>query len=218
MAVSLPNGIIFALATAYGDMKSVTALTNDDNAVATSAAHGLVTGEFVEVTSGWSQIQGRIARVKALTADTFELEDIDTTDTNIFPVGSGLGAVRRIVTWQQITQVLDVTTSGGDMQFANFSFLENNFESQLPTQSSAQSMTISIADDPALPGYKALKKVAATRNPVALKATFPSGAVTAYNGYASFNETPSMTKNQVMACNATFSLLARPVRYAAAAA
>jgi len=36
-----------------------------------------------------------------------------------------------------------------------------------------------------------------------------------YNGYVSFNETPSMTKGEVMGVQATFSLLSRPVRYAA---
>ena len=50
---------------------------------------------------------------------------------------------------------------------------------------------------------------------VALKATMPNGSVILYNGYVSFNETPTMTKNSVMVVNATFSLQGRPVRYAA---
>jgi hypothetical protein len=210
MAVSLPNGITFALAVAYALSKSITVLTNDEPAVATSAGHGLITGDFVEITSGWSKLQGRIARVVVVSPDTFELEEIDTTDTNVFPVGTGIGAFRRINTWQQITQVLDVTTSGGDMQFANYSFLENDFESQLPTQSSAQSMTISVADDASLPGYKALKKVAATRNPVALKGTFPNGAPIAYNGYLSFNEEPGHgLQRHVLAAGPSHPLLDR---------
>ena len=34
-----------------------------------------------------------------------------------------------------------------------------------------------------------------------------------YNGYVSFNETPTLTKGQVMQVTATFSLQGRPVRY-----
>ena len=47
-----------------------------------------------------------------------------------------------------------------------------------------------------------------------LGATLPDGSKILYNGYVSFNETPSMTKNQLMAVTATFSLQSRPVRYA----
>ncbi|RZS80653.1 phage tail protein [Pigmentiphaga kullae] len=217
MAVSLPNGILIALATVYAAAKSVTILSNANPAVATAAAHGFAEGDFVEVTSGWSRLNGRVVRVGAVDTNTFELEGIDTSDVNLYPVGTGIGSVRQITAWQQITQVLDATTTGGDMQFATYSFLESDFESQLPTQSSAQSLTISVADDPALAGYQALRTASEQRTVRALRLTFPSGAISLYNGYLSFNETPSMTKNQVMACQGTFSLMSKPVRYAAPA-
>lgn len=216
MSVSLPNGILIALATTYALAKSVTALSNASPAVATSEAHGLLEGDYVEVTSGWSKLNGRVVRVGDVTTDTFELEGIDASDVNLYPAGTGVGAVRKIMAWQQITQVMDATTSGGDMQFATYSFLESDFEAQLPTQSSAQSLTLSVADDPALAGYQALRAASDQRTVRALRLTFPSGAISLYNGYASFNETPSMTKNQVMACQGTFSLMSKPVRYAAA--
>lgn len=74
-------------------------------------------------------------------------------------------------------------------------------------------INMTIADDASLSGYTSLKAAAAARSAVALKATLPSGSIIVYNGYVSFNETPTMTKNQVMGVRATFSLLALPVRY-----
>jgi hypothetical protein len=109
--------------------------------------------------------------------------------------------------------VLDASTSGGDMQFANYSFLENDFEAQLPTQASPMSIKIDIADDPTLAGYIALKAAADARALRALRATMPDGSKLLYNGYVSFNETPTMNKNQVMQVTATFSLMSKPVRY-----
>jgi hypothetical protein len=41
----------------------------------------------------------------------------------------------------------------------------------------------------------------------------PDGSKLLYNGYVSFNETPTMNKNQVMQVTATFSLMSKPVRY-----
>jgi len=215
MGVRLPNGIILALATAYGDAKTISALSNANPGVATSTAHGFTDGDFIELTSGWQKINGRIIRVDDADTNSYELEGFDTTSTSLYPAGSGIGSARKITTFTQISQIIGLTTSGGDMQFSNFSFLENDFESQLPTQSSAQSLEIEIADDPSLAGYQALKTAGEDKAIRALKVTMPDGSLILYNGYVSFNETPTMTKDSIMTVRATFSLLNRPVRYAA---
>lgn len=204
-----------ALATAYGSAKTITTLTNALPAVATSTAHGFSDGDFVEVTSGWSKLNSRIVRVDGSLTNTFELEGIDTSSTASYPSGSGTGSAREITTFTQITQLIDAQTSGGEMQFVTYSFLENDYETQLPTQSSPQTLTLTVADDPAQAGYIALKAAAEDRAVRALKISYPGGAVALYNGYVSFNETPSLSKNNIMAVTATFNLLSRPVRYAA---
>lgn len=214
MAVSLPNGITVALQTAIGSAITVTALTNANPAVATATAHGLSNGDIVVVTSGWAKLNNRVVRVANVTANTFELEGYDTSSTTDYPAGSGTGSVKEVTTFTQITQILDCQTSGGDMQFTNYSFLEQDFETQLPTQASPQTITVQIADDPSQTGYINMKAAAEARANRALKITFPSGAIAFYHGYVGFNETPSMTKNQVMSVTGTFSLMARPVRYA----
>ena len=215
MAVALPNGVTFALATTYAAADTVSAVTNANPAVATtSSAHGITTGNFVEVTSGWSRLNNRIVRAASASGSTLTYEGIDASSTTNYPAGTGGGSVREITAWTQISQIVELSTSGGEMQFTTYSFLEQDFESQLPTQSSPMTITMGIADDPTLPGYIAIKNLADTRQLVGLKATMPNGSVILYNGYVSFNETPTMTKNSVMVVNATFSLQGRPVRYA----
>lgn len=189
-------------------------MTNASPPVATAVGHGLTDGDIVILTSGWANANERVVKVNQLTVDTFEWMGLDTTSTTTYPAGSGTGNVNEVTAWTQITQILDAQTSGGDMQFTTYSFLEQSHETQIPTQSSPQTMTFSIADDPALAGYIALKAAAEARTPYALRIVYPSGAAAYYYGYVSFNETPSFTKNQVQACQATFNLLSRPVRYA----
>ncbi|KWU16244.1 phage tail protein [Achromobacter xylosoxidans] len=215
MAVSLPNGVTLSLATGYANSKTITAINNANPAVASSAAHGLANGALVELKSGWQKLNERIVRVADAAAGTFALEGMNTLSPIQFPAGTGGGSVREITAFTQISQILEVSTSGGEMQFATYSFLENDFEAQIPTQASAQSLAITIADDPTLPGYKALQAAAELREVRALRVAFPNGSVLLYNGYVSFNETPTMTKGEVMGVQATFSLLSRPVRYAA---
>lgn len=214
MSVKLPNGTTFAIASGYGSPITVTALSNATEAVAT-ATNTFATGDYVEITSGWSRLNGKIARVKSATASDFVLEGIDTSDTTIYPAGTGTGTVRKVNGWTQIQQVLTTSTSGGDQQFATYQFIEADQETRIPTTKSAAGLDLSIADDPTLPGYVALSAANDDRNQRAIKCTLSNGSIILYNAYCSLNKTPSMTANQVMACQATLSFLnADPVRYA----
>lgn len=215
MSVSLPNGVIMSLGTTLGSDITVSALSNANPASATATSHGLSDGDIVIVESGWSRLNNRVVKVDQIDANTFTMIGINSTSTTDYPAGTGTGTVNEVTAWTQISQVLDVTTSGGEMQFTNYSFLEQDFETSIPTQSSPQTITMNIADDPALAGYIALKAASDARTPYALRIAYPSGAFAYYYGYVSFNETPTFTKNQVQAVTATFSLLSRPVRYSA---
>ena len=215
MSVRLPNGTTFAIASGYGAPITVTALSNASEAVAT-ATNTLATGDYVEITSGWSRLNGKVARVKTATASNFTLEGIDTTSTTNYPTGTGIGSVRKISGWTQVQQVLTTSTSGGDQQFATYQFIEADQETRIPTTKSAAGLDLSIADDPALPGYAALSDANDDRNQRALRCSLSNGSIILYNAYCSLNKTPSMTANQVMACQATLSFInADPVRYAA---
>lgn len=213
MAVSLPNGVVLALATAYASNLTVTAASNASEAVLT-VTNTLANGDYFEWVSGWSRANNRIFRVKSATGTTIVAEGFDTSNTTMFPAGSGTGTIRKINTWTQITQIIGCTSSGGDPQYQTYSFLEQDYDSQIPTTTSAQSLALEIADDPSLAGYQALKTVAATRALTGLRASMPSGGVILYNGIFAFDETPSMTKGNLMSVKAGVALQGRPVRYA----
>jgi hypothetical protein len=214
MAVQLPNGVLFSLATSYGSNLVVTAATNAAPPVITSNAHGLVNGDIIECNLGWQKLAGRVFRVSGVTANTFNLEGEDSTVLLDYPAGTGTGTVRKITGFTQITQVTDLSTSGGEPNYATYEFLENDFESQIPTGSTAQSIELTIGDDPSLPGYLALKAASNSRAIRALRAAYPGGSTAYYNGYAFLNETPTLSKGNINVVNASFSLLGRPVRYA----
>lgn len=214
MAVRLPNGSIISIASSYSAALDMTALSNADPAVATlENGHGVTSGQELEVTSGWSKINGRIARAGTISTDDVPLLGINTSDTDKFPPSGGGGSVRVIQSWQQILQVLDINTSGGEQQFTNYSFLEDDTERQIPTQRSPQSITINIADDPTLAHYAVLEAADEDRIPRALKLQLPSGSVIYYNAYVTMNKTPTLVKNEVMALQVTLSQVADPTRY-----
>lgn len=212
-AISLPNGALISIASGYGSLLTVSAITNANPAVATSTAHGLVNGDFVEVNSGWSRLTDKVVRVSGVTANTFNLEGIDTTLTSIYPIGGGAGAVRKVTGYTQLSQILSSASDGGEQQFITYQFLESDAEKKIPTFKSASGLTFSVADDATQAGYILAAVANDDRLKRAVKATLPSGSVISYNAFISLNKTPSMTVNEIMAVEVTMSLLAEAVRY-----
>lgn len=213
MSVSVPNGALVAIASGYGSALTVSAITNANPGVVTSTAHGLIDGDIVEVTSGWSRLTNKAVRVSGSAANAFNLEGVDTTLTSIYPAAGGAGTVREVTGFTQLSQILSSSSNGGEQQFLTYQFLESDAEKRLPTVKSAAGITFSVADDPTQPGYILASAANDDRLPRVVKITLPSGSVILYNAYISLNKTPTMTVNEVMACEVTLSLLAEVVRY-----
>jgi hypothetical protein len=214
MAVTLPNGAIVAIASGTSASVNMSALTNANPAVATLAAsHGVITGDYLVVTSGWSRLTDKVVQAGTVATNDVPLLNIDTSLTNIYSAGGGTGSIKRVTGWTQLSQILQSSSSGGEQQFLDYQFLEGDAQKRIPTFKNAAGLTFSIADDPTLAGYILASKANDDRLPRPVRVTLPNGAVIVYNAYISLNKTPSLTVNEIMACEVTLSLLNEPVRY-----
>ena len=214
MSVTLPNGALVYIASGYNAKKTMSALTNANPGVATlEAAHGIETGEYLEVTSGWSRLTDKIVKAGTVATDDVPLAGVDTSLTSIYPAGGGIGSVREITGWTQLSQILSSSSSGGEQQFLEYQFLEADAQKRIPTFKNASGLTFSIADDPTLLGFQLASTANDDRLARAVRVVLPNGAEILYNAYISLNKTPSLTVNEIMACEVTLSLLAEPVRY-----
>lgn len=216
MSVQLPNGALVAIASGYGATKAMSAITNANPGEATlEASHGIVEGDYMEVTSGWSRLTDKIVRAGTVDTNDVLLLGIDTSLTSIYPAAGGAGSVREITGWTQLSQILSSSSNGGEQQFLEYQFLEADAQKRIPTFKSASGLAFTVADDPAQPGFILASAANDDRLPRAVRITLPSGAVIVYNAYISLNKTPSLTVNEIMAVEVTLSLLAEPVRYGA---
>lgn len=216
--ISLPNGAIVSIAATYGEPKAISALSNANPGIAALAVgHAIAEGDFMEITSGWTRLTDKIVKAGTPATDSIPLLGIDTLLTSIYPAGSGVGTVREILTWTQLSQILTSSSSGGEQQFLEYQLLEADAKKRIPTAKNAAGLSFSIAHDPLLAGFILASAANDDRLPRAIKITLPSGAVILYNAYISLNKTPSLTVNEIMASEVTLSLLAEPVQYAAAA-
>ena len=211
MAAKLPDGAIVSLYVSYDTPVAIDDISNDLTPIAI-CPNSFATNDVLIIKSGWSALNDRVVVVTAANATTFTFKGVDTTETNIFPVGVGYGDAIKITSPETITQIMGFNSNGGDQQYVTYSYLEQNFESQIPTVFSAQSLTLEIADDTSQAGYQALIFAADARGTRALKFAMPDGTAIYYNGYISLQESPTVTKGQLMMVKATVSLLARLTR------
>ena len=214
MAITLSTGTVVAIASTYGASVSMSAISNASQAVATLAAgHGVVVGDFLEVTSGWDLLNGRIVRVVTVVTNEITFENINTTSTSLYAAGAGTGSIRRITAWTNITQIQNIAPGGGEQQFVDVTTIVDRTQKQIPTTRSAQTIQLQVLDDPALSYYSIVTTAASTAVPTALRMIFPNNSRLVANGYWSLQTTPNVAANAPLTANIDISFSAEPVRY-----
>lgn len=218
MAKTLSTGVIFAIASAYGVAKTFSSLSNVSEAVASFAADpSLSAGDYIEVTSGWGRLNGRVVRVKSVSGSgpyLVTFESIDTTSTTRYPTGTGTGSVRKVTAWTNLSQIKDVAPSGGDLSFADVTDLEDVVERKMPTTRSASSLALTVYDDPSLAWYAPVQAASDSATPVGVKITYANGSINVGNAYWSLQSIPNVSKNEAMTTKVDMAYSAQPIRYA----
>ena len=215
MAVSLANGSEVAIAATYDNPVAVTAASNANPCVLTCATETYAVGDVIEITSGWGNLTGQVAQVTACTGTSVTLGGIDTTDTTRFPALNGVGSVRKVLTWQSIEQITAFASSGGDQQTVTYQPLNAQRETALPTVQNSVTITLTIANDEALPQTPLLKSLTQAGAPVAMRFTRKDGAVRLYNGYPSLSSSPTAAVNAIETVQLWYGVVANINSYAA---
>ena len=215
MSITRSTGSQFAIASTYGSNVNMTAITNATEAVATLAAgHGVVVGDYLEITSGWDLLNGRIVRVKALATNDATLEAINTTSTSNYPAGTGAGTIRRITAWTNLSQITTgINVSGGDVNFADITTITDQIRKQIPTDRNPVVVTLPCFDDPSLAWYATVAAASDSATATAFRMTTPSGSKLVANGYWSLRKVPTI-EDSTLRSEITVSFSSEPTRYA----
>lgn len=212
---SVPTGTTFFVASTIAASKTTTVVTNASEAVVTSAAHGYSNGDIVEITSGWGRISRRFFRIKSVATDTFVLEGADTTNTTFFPAGQGVGSVRKVTAWQQVVQVLGLTSAGGDSRNVEYTYFDNDVSFSINDGFTATSITLELdADSISTAGYALLKTLTQVQTDTALRINKRNGQVTYQPCTVALNEVEQMQAGQVNRVRCVFNGNNVAVRYA----
>lgn len=213
MSYFFPEGSKFYFSTTFAAAKTISALTNADPAVATSTAHGYTDGDEILLTSGWEDATDSVFKVDQLTADTFEVEGLNSVDTNFYAAGTGTGDAKKISGWTEIPQVLSITTNGGDARFTTINPIARRNAINVPTGFNPTSINLTLGHDPANANFKTMLGISRALTKVAFKMVLSGGAVTYGYGYMSVSEAPNLSVNQANTVACALSLLGRSISY-----
>lgn len=213
----VPTGTTIFVASVFAAALSFSAASNASECVLTMASTtGLANGDFVEVTSGWGRLNLRAARIKSVVLNTsITLEGIDTSSTNFFPAGSGVGTVRKVSTWQEITLVTAVASSGGDPVNVDYKYLASDVRYKINDGFNGTDYTLTIdADAVSTAGYTALRTLTDVQTNTILRVTTRSGQIQLIPGTVALNESVQMNDGQINTVTASITGNNRTTRYA----
>lgn len=212
MSYFFPEGSSQQFSQTFASAKTITAMSNANPCVCTSVAHGYTTGDEVLITSTWEDATDTVFKVTVLTADTFSLQGLNTSNTSFYPVG-GTGTAQKISSWVAIPQVLTISASGGDARFTDVAPLAKRNAIKIPTGFNATSVTLSLAHDATQAAYITMLDISRSLTKVAFKQVISGGAVTYGYGYMSASEMPKLNSNSVNTVDAAITVLGRSISY-----
>lgn len=216
MAYAFPEGSKFYFSQTFAAAKTLSAMTNANPTVATSVAHGYSDDNEVLLTSGWEDATDTVFLVDQLTADTFSLLGLDTTDTGFYAAGGGANSTTQLISgWTEIPQVLTIATQGGDPRFTDINPLSRRNGIRVPTGFNGTTITLTLGHDASNANYQTMLNISRRLAKVAFKMVLSGGASTYGYGYMATSEAPTLNVNQANQVTVALTLLGRAMSYEA---
>lgn len=213
MAYKVPEGAVFYFSSTFAATTPLTSVTNADPAAVTSVGHGYVDGDLLMIQSGWEDIQDSVVKVNQTSVDAYEMVDVNTTDTNLFVPGAGVGTASKISGWVTIPQVLTISSSGGDPKYTDVNPLAKRQGIKIPTGFNAATIDLTLGHDASNENYKTMLAISRAGTKVAFRMVLSGGEQTLGYGYMAVSEMPSLTQGQANTVKCSIGFLGRTMSY-----
>ncbi|CAI2005814.1 phage tail protein [Serratia fonticola] len=214
MGFALPNGATVFVGSKMVAALPATAVSNAKGAVFTVTGGTLAANDIVLIKSGWGLIDNLVAKVTTATATAVTIGSLDTSDTNFFPPGAGVGSLMKITDWTQIPRITEVGASGGDQQYVQVQFLEDDRQRNLATFRAAKTQTFTFAHDSSLAVYNVLLAGDRSGDTLPFYMYVPKAKETRYwSGIASFDPQPTTAVNQVETVQVSIAVQSRTMTF-----
>lgn len=212
MSVQVWSNVAVAVQSAIGSAITISGITKDSPGVVTYTGTDPSNGDYVLLSvQGMSQLDVRIARVANVnaSANTFELEGIDTTSYDTFTSGSF-----QVVTFGTTLNVVsNVQASGGDFQMIDVTTIHDTIQKQIPGNASPTTFSMECQWQPDDAGLIALKAASDAKAQRCVRLTFANGYKYLVAGYIGATLSPTGSAQQVVSTPVVITAYGRPQTY-----
>ncbi|MBS3019127.1 hypothetical protein DJFAAGMI_01866 [Comamonas sp. PE63] len=214
--VPLPDGAKLYLYTAALTALAAGELSNAAHAVVT-VANTLEANAVVVITSeDYPELEGRVARAKAVTADNVTLDGVDTLDLSKFPPGGTVALIPLVADeWQRLPYVPAFGLTGGDIKTGTSSYLDVPDDQEFSLGRNARRLEYTISWKQGGEARAALQASDGLESVHRLQ--FKDGSTSYYVGELAYDDTPSTEKGAEMTTKSTVLLRGAPTNLAKAA-
>lgn len=204
--------VAVAMQSALAAADTITGITKANPGVVTATAHGLANGDYVLLAvQGMYQLDGKVVRVAGVTANTFNLEGVDTTAFDTFSSGTA----QAITFGTSITTATSMNASGGDFDFIDTTTIHSNVKTQIPGLGNPVSYSFDNLWDSADAGQIAMKAASDAQAIRAFRFTFGTGGkIMVFAGYIGFTGAPTGNAQDKVVTPATITAFGTPTYYA----
>lgn len=210
-----PEGSKVYYSTTFASAKTISAITNASPAVATATSHGYSDLDPVLVASGWEDANDTVFEVDSLSADTFGVTGLDSSDTDWFAAGTGTGTAMKISSWVEVPQLLTLTSSGGGPKYGTVDPIGRRNSIKKIIGFEPSSLDLSIGYDAANATIQALNAISRAFTNVAVKIVIPGGGRVYGYGNIAISEVPQMSKGNAITISGAISIDGRMIGYGA---
>lgn len=190
---------------ASGSAKTITAITKANPGVFTSTAHGLAAGTVVTLASitGMTEANGKSGVVIPLTANTFSIAGLDTTNFTTYT--SGGTATPSQVTVGNLTSVPMPGGQKAELDATNLSSTSKEFLAGLRDNGQA---TVSFHVDQDDAGQMVLRSsfAASGNSPSPFTVTLPNGKTRTFNAFCMNYGEPTLGVDNILTGSATLRI------------
>jgi len=215
MAYFFPEGTKVYYSSTFASAKNITILTNAATAVATAVAHGYTDQDPVLLASGWEDANDTVFEVDQLTADTFGVLGLDSSNTTWFTPGGGVGSASKISGWVEIPQILTISPNGGGIKYGNIDPLGTRQAKKQPIGFEAVGLDLKIGYDATNATIKAMQGLTRVASKVAIKLVIPGGGRVYGYGNINCSEMPEISKGNVIQLSVGVGFDGRSIGYGA---
>jgi len=194
-----------------GTATAITAITQDNPGEVTSAAHGLANGAWVKIltSDGMTGLNEQLVRVSNVTTDTFDLEGINTTNMSAFSTGT----FQEVTAWYTLCQATNIDIGNAAPSELDGTTLCSSKSITLYGLPGSISGTIDIQHDPSAAAVAKLK-AASVSDLLAFRATWNTGAISAFAAKSAYSGGFSAALNSIVTGSVPVTVPAEIVEYA----